>query len=37
MHLNLSGISDELWPATDELENVNLQHAEIIGLDFHPS
>ena len=35
VHLNLSGIADVLWLATDGLENANLQHGELIWLDFH--
>ena len=35
VHLNLSGIADVLWLATDGLENTNLQHGELIWLDFH--
>ena len=29
MHLNLSGIADVLWLASDGLENANLQHGEL--------
>ena len=35
VHLNLSGIADVLWLATDGLENTNLQHGELIWLDIH--
>ena len=35
VHLNLSGIADVLWLATDAQENANLQHGELIWLDFH--
>ena len=35
VHLNLSWIADVLWLATDGLKNANLQHGELIWLDFH--
>ena len=35
VHFNLSGIADVLWLATDGLENANLQHGELIWLDFY--